>query len=457
MASLALLLKQKGHRVFGSDQNVYPPMSDLLAEHKIPILNGFKEEHLQQPFDVAVVGNAVSRGNPEVEYLLNRRLPFASLPEIIRQEFAQTRESIVITGTHGKTTTTALMSWILHDLQDDPTFLIGGISKNLGTSARLGQGPRFVIEGDEYDSAFFDKRPKFLHYFPRHLIINNIEFDHADIYRDLDQIQDGFKKLLRCVPKNGLIVANGESENVRQVLEDSLSPLEFFGRDSKLEWTFNNVAQNTEATQFSVFHRGQFWGNVEVPLFGEHQIMNTLAVIGVAHNLGFSPQAISNAIRKFQNVTRRLDFWGSVNGAPFFDDFAHHPTAIAKTLQAFRNRFPDKRIIAIFEPRTNTTVQNIFQKELAEALGHADEAIIGPIHRAERISAEKRLNLSLLKADLERKDTVVTLLDSYDELIPTLRSFADNSKAILLMTNGSLKGNYRKLKEFVKNKTTLSQ
>jgi len=446
MASLAVLLKQKGHEVWGTDQNLYPPMSDLLSEKQIKVYQGYTPDHLNESFDQVIIGNALSRGNTEVEEILNRRLPFISMPQLIYREFLKQQKSIVVTGTHGKTTTTGLMSWILESPALAPSFLVGGILKNFGASSRLGKGDYFVIEGDEYDTAFFDKRPKFLHYFPHILIINNIEFDHSDIYDNIDQIKNEFSKLVRIVPENGLIIANGDDKNVREVLENSYSPIWFFGRAKKNNWSFELLNTENDRTSFKVIRDSKNLYDFTIPMIGEYQVYNSLAVIAAATFIGLKPFDIQNGLESFQGVNRRLEFWGKLNGAYFYDDFAHHPTAIKETLKALRKKHPDKGVVAIFEPRTNTTIKNIFQRELSEALSHAEIIILTPVHRADKIPAEKRLSLSKLANDLRKKGRVVYLEEIYQEIFPKLKKIIDESMVVVLLTNGNLGGQYEILK-----------
>lgn len=449
MASLAALLKLKGHQVWGTDQGIYPPMSDFLRQQNIPVWEGYEEAHLEQPFDAAVIGNALSRGNVEVEAILNRKLPFTSLPELIHREFIRHHHNIVITGTHGKTTTTALMGWVLEVADYRPTCLIGGVSRNFGASIRLNEGDYFVIEGDEYDCAFFDKRPKFLHYFPDHLIINNLEFDHADIYPNLEAIQDAFRKLLRIVPGKGLVIANGDSPAVREVLEPVYSRLQRFGADPQHEWRYELLETGAAGSRFRLWHQGRLWGEFQFPFPGEFQVQNATAVAAVAHDLGISATTLARAFRTFRGVRRRMEHWGQWNGAEVFDDFAHHPTAIAVTLQAMRKRFPDRRLVALFEPRTNTTVRKVFQKDLAEALSPADVVVLTPIHRAERLPEDSRLSLTRLSEDLRAQGVVVHGLKEYREIVPTLETLLQPGDVLVLLTNGSLGGEYQPLRERV--------
>ncbi len=447
MGSLAALLKQKGHDVWGSDQGVYPPMSDFLAEHRIPVWEGFSEEHLKTPFDVAVIGNAMSRGNVEVEAILNRRMPFISLPELIRNEFIQSHRPIVITGTHGKTTTTALMSWVLQVAGLSPTFLIGGISKNFDTSVQSGSGEYFVIEGDEYDCAFFDKRPKFIHYFPQYLIINNLEFDHADIYPDLKTIQREFWKLLRIVPRDGLVVANNESPALREVLDPVYSRLQTFGKSRENGWSYEIVSQDADFTRFNLFEKGKLVTKLplQFPFPGEFQIQNATAVTAVARDIGIDWTPIRQALESFQGVKRRMEYWGKLHGADVFDDFAHHPTAINVTLEAMRRKFPGRRLVALFEPRTNTSVRNFFQRELAVALSVADVVMLTPIHRLNRIPENERLSVEQLIADLKAAGKTVINLDEYEKIPETLAKNLREGDNLMLLTNGSLGGQYQKI------------
>ena len=454
MASLAVLLKQKGHDVWGADQNLYSPMSDLLSENQIKVYKGYTPEHLNEYFDQVIIGNALSRGNKEVEEILNRRLPFTSLPELIYQEFLKEQKSIVITGTHGKTTTTGLMSWILEAAALAPSFLVGGILKNFGFSSNFGKGDYFVIEGDEYDTAFFDKRPKFLHYFPHILIINNIEFDHSDIYDNIDQIKNEFKKLVRIIPKNGLIIANGDDKNVREVLEKSFTRVWYFGKARENNWSFELLNTGDDKTHFKVLNDSKKFYEFNIPMMGEYQVYNSLAVIAAATFIGLEPADIQKGLDSFQGVKRRLEYWGQINGAYFYDDFAHHPTAIKQTLKALHKKHPEKAIVAIFEPRTNTTIKNIFQTELAEALSHAEIIILTPVHRADKIPVEKRLSLKKLAADLKKMGRIVYPEENYQEIPLRIKKVLDASKVAVLMTNGDLGGQYQILKNNIQKFST---
>lgn len=446
MASLAVLLKQKGHQVWGSDLGIYPPMSEYLKQHDIEVLQGYDVEHLKRPFDQAVIGNAMSRGNPEVEAILNKQLPFISMPEVIRDEFVRNHKTIVITGTHGKTTTTALMSWILQVAGKSPGFLIGGISRNFDASVAIGEGRYFVIEGDEYDSAFFDKRPKFLHYFPHYLIINNLEFDHADIYADLQTIEREFRKLIRIMPSEGLLAANAMSPAVCRVVDPVYSRLSFYGAGSSHEIGYQLLSTGKDGLHFGLYEDGKPAGQFLFPFPGEFQLHNVAAVVTVARDIGLSWDQIREGLASFRGVKRRLEYWGTYCGADVFDDFAHHPTAIEVTLNAMRQKYPRRRLVALFEPRTNTTVRNFFQDELARALSVADVSVITPIHRAEKIPVHERLSMESLTAQIEANGKQVLLPKSFGELPELLPATLHQDDVFILLTNGGLGGFYEKLR-----------
>lgn len=449
MASVAVLLKQKGHEVWGTDSGIYPPMSDFLAEHNIPVWQGYDVAHLETPFDMVVIGNAMSRGNAEVEAVLSRRLPMISMPELIRNEFARPLKSVVITGTHGKTTTTTLMSWLLQVAEKSPTFLIGGIAKNFDSSVQVGSGEYFVIEGDEYDSAFFDKRPKFVHYFPHYLTINNIEFDHADIYPDLETIQREFKKMIRIVPEDGLIVANADSPAVHEVLSPMYSRLQLFGKSRDNHWSYDIIAQTDQFSEFNLYEKRQLATAtpLKFPFPGEFQVQNATAVAAIARDMGISWDVIRKGFETFEGVKRRMEYWGKLHNADVYDDFAHHPTAIQVTLEAFRRKFPNRRLIALFEPRTNTTVRNFFQDELATAFKPADIVLFTPLHRIEKIPENQRLSLEKLVADLARENTESVLLTGHAQIPEKLAEILRDGDLLVLLTNGSLGGEYQKLRD----------
>jgi len=451
MASLAVLMKRKGHQVWGVDQGIYPPMSDFLNQHRIETYSGYNKIHLEKKFDMAVIGNALSRGNEEIEEILNKKIPFTSLPELIKNEFVMNHHNIVVTGTHGKTTTTAILSWIFEYAGMSPTFLIGGIAHNFASSIGFGKGKYFIIEGDEYDSAFFDKRPKFLHYFPDHLIINNIEFDHFDIYKNLEEIKTAFWKLIRIIPSNGLIVANGDDSTVRDVLSKHYSRLEFYSKEPDSEIHFKITSTGQHGVSFEYYKKGIKVGEFNFPFPGEFQVKNAVASITIALDLDISPQIIAEAISSFQGVQRRLELWGTINGANIFDDFAHHPTAIRETLRSMKARYINKKIVALFEPRTNTTSQNIFQHELEDALAVADSIFLAPIHRPDRISKDKILDRESIVSHLHANGKEAYLLDNYSEISVELQNYLGPDHILILLTNGNLGGHYESLKKLAKS------
>src|SRR5579872_7340120 len=401
MGNGALLLREMGYEVSGSDENVYPPMSDLLAASGIKIFTGYDPSHFTLKPDLVVIGNAISRGNTEVEYVLKEKLPYTSLAELLKNYFIQGKESIVISGTHGKTTTSALAAWVFHSAGFEPNFLVGGVLENFGRGYQARPKSQYVIlEGDEYDTAFFDKRSKFLHYLPTTLIINNIEFDHADIFSSLEEIKLSFRRLVNLVPKNGIIIANGDDRNIQNIISQSFAPLETFGLLSSCDWQAANISYKSDSTSFDVLHNGKTESHLEVNLLGEFNTKNALAVTIAARHHGISYEEIQKAFLTFKNVKRRLECKGEYNGIKVYDDFAHHPTAIRETLKAFRTKYPKERIIAIFEPRSNTTRRNIFQKELAECFMNADIVFISQIARLNLLPESERLDPEKVIADI---------------------------------------------------------
>ncbi len=449
MGSLAILMKEKGHTVWGTDVAAYPPMKDLLEAAQIKVYEGYDPAHLDEAVDLVVIGNALSRGNPEVERVLNDNIPFTSLPALIERELLPGHRSIVITGTHGKTTTTALMVHVLRIAGEDPTFMVGGVPKNLGVSARLGTGKWVVLEGDEYDTAFFDKQPKFLHYFPYYLIINNIEFDHADIYSSVEEIKLGFRRLLRLVPGKGLVVANVTSEHVQDVIEPCYSRCIRLGSTSPADLTYRILPSGAEGTRFEVLENDHSLGVFSFPFPGEFQVQNALAVFAVARDMGIPTEVLHQAFATFQGVRRRMEEWGHWKGALVVDDFAHHPTAIQKTLRALRNRYAGRRIVALFEPRTNTTVRNIFQGELTRALAEADAIVVAPVHRPERFPPAERLSVEEMVAALRKEGKEATAVQTYSDLIPALEAVVQPGDVLVILTNGSLGGVYQQLRAMV--------
>src|SRR6202035_53517 len=386
MGSVAAALQERGFKISGSDESVYPPMSIFLEEEGIKLHQGYRPENIPADADVVVIGNAMKRGNPEVEAVLNRKLFYLSLPEVLKNYFLRGKHNLVVTGTHGKTTTTALLTWIMEKGGRKPGYLIGGIPKNFGHGARLNDSKYFVIEGDEYDSAFFDKRSKFLHYLPELVIVNNIEFDHADIFNNLAEIELSFKRLLNIVPQNGMVLLNGDDPNCVEVAKDCLAQMIEVGFSKNCAQRIRDVAYSAEGSRFKV---GE--DTFEIPLVGEFNVHNAAMAAMAARFYEVPKTKIDAAFKSFAGIARRLELRGEARGVKVIDDFGHHPTAIAQTLRALRQRYRDHRLWAVFEPRSNTTRRAIFQDELAEALKLADGVFISQVARREQIPEAQRL------------------------------------------------------------------
>ena len=435
MGSVAIALRQLGYTVLGSDRHPYPPMSTLLAKAGIPVYEGFDPAHLDPEPDLVVIGNVISRGNPEAEAVLNRRIRYCSLPELLRNWFLWDRSPLVITGTHGKTTTTALIAWILEQAGLQPSYLIAGAPKNFPLGCRITSSPWFVLEGDEYDSAFFDKRSKFLHYLPKVLVINNIEFDHADIFPNLEAVLTSFRFLLRTVPSEGLIVANGDDPHVAQILNEAHTPIIRFGLEPHNDLYPESWRLDTKGIRFRI-------GSTEfqLPLWGEHNLRNALAALAVARFCGVEDKVTAKAMQSFQGVQKRMEWIETVAGVEIVEDFAHHPTAIRATLQALRTARPGHRLWAVFEPRSNTTRLHLFQKQLAEALAEADCCVIAPVARAHLLPPEQRLDTARLASDLQMRQISAWACQNLDETLRILEAEIDAGDVVCFLSNGSFGG-----------------
>jgi UDP-N-acetylmuramate: L-alanyl-gamma-D-glutamyl-meso-diaminopimelate ligase len=447
MATLAALLKRKGHDVRGSDQNVYPPMSDFLASEGIRIMTGYREEHVTADIDLVVVGNAISRGNPELETVLERKIRYCSLPEAIRDQFLWGARSVVIAGTHGKTTTTSLTGWLLTHGNLDPTVLIGGIALNLGeggSSYRIGRGRDFVIEGDEYDSAFFDKTAKFLKYLPDVAVINNIEFDHADIYADLDAVLLAFRRLVNLVPRNGLLLLGADSEHAAALESKAVSPVETFGLSDRASWQAHDLDTRDGLTHFRVRRRGEPFGRFVSPLLGAHNVRNALAAIAVGAYAGLSAGTLADGLRAFRGIKRRLETVGVMRGVTIFDDFAHHPTAVHETLSALRSGYPGRRIWAVFEPRSASSCRRVFQDDFARAFGGADQVVVAQVFRSS-LPEDQRLSAEQLVSDLQARGQRARYVPEVDDIIRTIVDEHREGDLVVLMSNGGFGGIHSKL------------
>jgi UDP-N-acetylmuramate: L-alanyl-gamma-D-glutamyl-meso-diaminopimelate ligase len=452
MASLAGMLKQRGFRVTGSDAAAYPPMSDFLAELGILVAQPFDARNLDPVPDLVVVGNAISRGNPELEHVLDQRIPFCSLPQLLHEEFLRGKEVLVIAGTHGKTTTTSILAWIFHTAGMQPSFLIGGIAENFGSSFHLGQGKHFILEGDEYDTAFFDKGPKFLHYFPDAVILTSVEFDHADIYKDLDAVETAFKRLVNLIPRRGRIVAfDGaagdatESASLERCLSKAFCPVERYGGGERADWRITNLKFEAGKTSWSVLHDGRPWADLEFPLAGEYNVWNATTAAAMASAHGISKEEIAAALKTFKSVKRRLEIKAQVNGITIIDDFAHHPTAIAGTLKALRDRYPGARLWAILEPRSNTLRRRVLQVDLARSLALADEVIIAGVFRSDAVPENERLDLSELATDIQKHGGHARLISDADEIVQSIAPEMRSGDMVAILSNGGFGGIYEKL------------
>src|SRR4051812_43165700 len=442
MASVAAVMQEKGLKVTGSDQNVYPPMSTFLADRKIEVISGYAEQNLAHKPHLIVIGNAISRGNAEAEYVLDHKLRYCSLPELLKEFFIRGKRSIVVCGTHGKTTTTSLLTWIFEHNGLNPSYLIGGIPNNLGQGARFTSSEWFIIEGDEYDTAFFDKRSKFVHYFPELAIINNLEFDHADIFDSLDAIKTSFKHFIRLVPRNGLLLANGDDANIAPLLNVTHCPIKRFGLGEGNAVQAFNVRYGPTATQFEIpsfkFHTN---------FVGELNVRNALAVVAAAKHCGLKNQQIQAGFDTFKGIKRRMEIRGIAGGVTVLDDFGHHPTAIRETLRALRIKYPSQKVWAIFEPRTNTTRRNVFQSELADAFADADAVVISQIARLELLAPEERLDPARLLQDLESEGKSAAYLPDVDAIVAHVAKSVQGGEVICVFSNGGFGGIHGKLLE----------
>ncbi len=443
MASLAAMMKAKGYEVYGSDEGVYPPMSDFLADQQIPVFDGFDIKNLDPAPDLVVVGNVISRGNVEIEEILDRHIPYISLPDALREFLIRGKRSIVVTGTHGKTTTTSLLAWVFEYAKRQPSFLVGGIPKNFDRGFQLGDGEDFIIEGDEYDSAYFDKVAKFLRYIPDIGIINAIEFDHADIYNSLDEIKLAFRRFVNLIPRSGLLVACKDDARVTEIAQNALCPVATFGMSTDADWRAQHI-QTSSQTTFDVFHKGELWGCATSTLPGEHNVRNALAAIAVADFAGIDKQTILQALKIFRGVKRRLELKGSVNGIDIYDDFGHHPTAVRETLAGFRAQYPDRRIWALYEPRSATSRRNIFQHEFAKSFDDADYILIAPVHRPDKAPSGQLFSVEQLADDLNRRGKTSRQL-TIENMVSFVKNHAQKDDIIITFSNGPFEGIHDKL------------
>lgn len=434
----AFIAKQLGHEVRGSDNPLYPPTSLLAEKLNVPIYEGYNSKNLDWNPDYVIIGNALSRGNEEIETILNNRIPYFSLPEWLRHNILCKRKPVVVTGTHGKTTTTSLIAWILKYAGYNPGFLIGGFPVNFEIPAYCGkENSYFVIEGDEYDTAFFDKRAKFFHYLPHILVVTSLEYDHSDIYGSLHEIEKTFQLLLRIVPSQGQVILCGEN-NARMLKEYCFSQTQFYGISEELDWQVETEMEcETGKMKLNIFHKEKKFCSLMTGLFGIHNAMNILCAVAVTHSLGIPVDSIVKGVQEFQGVRRRQEVFLNVEDKIFIDDFAHHPTAIRETLKALKVKYPQKCLVVVFEPRSNTTVTNIFQSEIAESLSVADEVWLTPIHRENKIPTEKRLNKEIMIQDILRKGKRANWAENFEDIFNYLIANVKDNSVVVLMSNGA--------------------
>ncbi|MGB6743049.1 MAG: UDP-N-acetylmuramate:L-alanyl-gamma-D-glutamyl-meso-diaminopimelate ligase [Terracidiphilus sp.] len=450
MASLAGLLQLQGHRITGSDKAAYPPMSDLLRELCIPVMEPYAEANLEPAPDLVVIGNALSRGNPEVERVLDERIPFTSMAALLHDEFLKGREPLVIAGTHGKTTTTSMLAWIYQVAAREapafePSFLIGGVAENFGSSFQLRPTRAFIVEGDEYDTAFFDKGPKFLHYFPDALILTHVEFDHADIYADLEAVKTAFKRLVNLVPRRGLIVAYDGSPNVTECVERALCRVERYGFSESADWQIRNLRHEQGRTQWEVWRSGALWADLAMSLAGEHNALNATAAAALAAGQGVSRDAIVAALASFKSVKRRLEVRAEIGGVTVIEDFAHHPTAIRETLRALRSVYPQSRLWAVLEPRSNTLRRKVLEAELVESLRLADRVVLAGVYQQQRIPDAERLHPEDVVQTLNAAGTPSELLPDADAIANGIAPQLAPGDVVAILSNGGFDGIYEKL------------
>jgi UDP-N-acetylmuramate: L-alanyl-gamma-D-glutamyl-meso-diaminopimelate ligase len=462
MASLAGMLQQQGHRVTGSDAAAYPPMSDLLANLKIPIHEPYSESNLEPRPDLVVVGNAISRGNVELEYVLDTRIPFCSMASVLHDEFLPGRESLVVAGTHGKTTTTSMLAWIYEVASRQnpalaPSFLIGGVAENFGTSFMVRPTRPFLLEGDEYDTAFFDKGPKFLHYFPDTLILTHVEFDHADIYVDLAAVKTAFKRLVNLVPRRGRIVAFDGSENVSECVRKAFCAVERYGFGSESQWRILNLRHDGSLTHWTLTRQRTWFAELTLPMAGEHNALNATAAAALAAGQGIATVAIVEALATFKSVKRRLEVRAVVNGVTIIDDFAHHPTAIRETLRALRESYPGRRLWAVLEPRSNTLRRNVFEVDLVESLALADQVVLAAVFKSESIPVEERLHPEHVVAALNARGIPAALFADADAIVTAVSSEFREGDVVAILSNGGFGNIYQKLPAAIAARSSVKQ
>lgn len=445
MASLAGLLKEAGYQVSGSDNNIYPPMSTLLANCGINIKQGFKRENITTDIDLAVIGNAVSKTNEEAQAILEADIPFVSFPQALSRFFLEGRKSLVVAGTHGKTTTSSLLSWVLHSAGRKPGFMVGGWLKNFDTNYQLPRGDFFVTEGDEYDTAFFDKGPKFLHYRPYAAILTSIEFDHADIYRDLDHIKEAFGKFISIIDPGGFLLAEHSDAHIKEVAVQARCEVETYGFSGSADWCIHSYRFHEGKGSFALRHRGREMGQFELPMMGRHNALNAVAVAALAIKLGLSAEEVRSAFHGFRGVKRRQDIVGEQNGIVVIDDFAHHPTAIHLTIEAVKEAFPGQRVWAVFEPRSASSRRNVFQNSFPAGFCLADKAVVARLFAPEKIKPEERLDPEKMVNDMRQLGIDARCIPNTEEIVEFIAANSLPQDVVLIMSSGGFDGIHQKL------------
>jgi UDP-N-acetylmuramate: L-alanyl-gamma-D-glutamyl-meso-diaminopimelate ligase len=449
MAPLAGMLREQGFRVTGSDSGVYPPASTLLESLGIAFFHDFDAAHLEPTPDLVVVGNIIARGNPELEEVLDRKIPCRSMPEMLEEVFLPGQHSIVVSGTHGKTTTTAMLAWIFHTAGKRPNFLVGGVAENFGRSYGLEGGAEFILEGDEYETAIWDRGPKFFHYHPDDLIITSLEYDHADIYADFEAYELAFRRLVNLVPRKGRVVIWGDSEEsgpaLRRAAEKSFCPVETYGFSAQNDWVGSDVVTDGETMRFLLTHHAEVLGEFRLSASGRHNVLNAMAAMAVAYGRGIGPEALAKALLTFRSVKRRMDVKGEQGGILVVDDFAHHPTAVRATIEAARSRWPKKRLWAILEPRSNSMRRKVFQESLPKALALADRVVLGGVFRAQQLGDENRLAPDTVAKSVRELGKDARAFESAEAIAEYLATEAREGDVLLIMSNGSFDGLCEKL------------
>ncbi len=453
MAALAGMLQNEGFTITGSDQNVYPPMSDFLADLGIAVKSGYSKNNLEPRPDLVIVGNVITRINEEAVQLAELAIPYLSFPQALAKFFIDSRQSLVVTGTHGKTTTCSILASALHHAQLDPTFMIGGIVPQFGGNFRIGEGKYFVAEGDEYDTAFFDKESKFLHYQPRIAVITSIEFDHADIFDDLESIKNSFKKFVKLIPEDGILIANYDDENVREVVSEARCTIQSYGLDNSYTWSLSDIRRENGLTCFTAFQHGEHYADFAIQLPGKHNCLNSLAVAAILHNIGLSSEVIQEGLKTFSGVRRRQEIRGIENGITVIDDFAHHPTAVRETLSALRMAYPDNRLVVVFEPRTNTSRRAIFQKDYITAFDCSDVLCIREPVPLTNVAADNHFSSARLAEDIcTLRGRKAMAFPDTDAILSYLDTHLTSGDVVAILSNGGFDNIHNRLIAMLRSK-----